>query len=388
MMVRLPLVWASIFFIAGILVGHFWPSIVWLPLAILTLFIIFLCRKRCYVPDVLTVVFWCLLGAARICTNSLSHHNETNSHTWLTNTQEHMQQRAEHLVIRLQDAGLEGEPLALSAALLLGQRQLLERNTRQAFSQVGVSHLLALSGMHLGILYALLYLLLLRWSRYGPWRWHLLPPTLLLIWGYALLTGLPLSLVRASVMLSFFTIGMLAEHHQPPIHLLALSALAILICSPHALFDIGFQLSFVSVFFIILIFMPWRPYLQSMPGHWLWETIGVSLAAWLGTVPLVAYYFHTLPLTGFLLSPVLIPLTTVIIYLGLFTLFLPAVMPLAWILTRIITMQTWIIRQWGALDCLVIHNLYLSPLIVILIYALLVIVSLRVKATLALSSRC
>jgi competence protein ComEC len=386
MMVRLPLVWASILFIAGILVGHFCPSIVWLPLAVLTLSAIILCRNRRYAPDVLTIVFWCLLGAARICTDRVPHHNEANNATWLTNTREHIRQHTEHLIARLQDAGLEGEPLALSAALLLGQRQLLERNTRQAYSQAGVSHLLALSGMHLGILYGLLYLLLLRWSRYGPWRWHLLPPALLLIWGYALLTGLPLSLVRASVMLSVFTVGTLAERHQPPIHLLALSALAILMCSPHALFDIGFQLSFVSVFFIILVFMPWRESLLSMPGHWLWEALGVSLAAWLGAAPLSAYYFHTLPLTGFLLSPVLIPLTTAIIYLGLFALFLPAVTPLAWLMTRIIAVQTWIIRQWGAFDCLVVRDLHPSPLTVVLIYALLVIASLRVKATLALSS--
>ena len=385
MIIRLPLVWASILFITGILVGHFQPTIMWLPLAGLTLITIFLCRNKRHAPDVLTIVFWCLLGAARISTNKLPHHVEADS-AWLTCIQEDMRQRTGHMVVRLQNAGLEGEPLALSAALLLGQRQLLERSTRQAYSQVGASHLLALSGMHLGILYGLLYLILLRWSRHGPWRWHLLPPALLLIWGYALLTGLPLSLVRASVMLTVFTVGTLAERHQPPIHQLALSALVILMCSPRALFDIGFQLSFLSVFFIILIFMPWRQYLHGVPGHWLWEILAVSLAAWLGTAPLATYYFHTLPLTGFLLNTVLIPLTTVIIYLGLFTLFLPAITPLAWLLTHVITVQMWLIRQWGTFEGLVMHNLFPPPLVVILVYALLVIVSLRVKATLALSS--
>lgn len=386
MMVRLPLVWASILFIAGILAGHFWPSVLWLPLAGLTMFFIMLCRNRRHAPDALTAVFWCLLGAARMCAGTAPHQAGAESPAWLTGIQAHMQQRAEHLVVRLQEAGLEGEPLALSAALLLGQRQLLDRSMRQAYSQVGASHLLALSGMHLGILYSLLYMLLLRWSRFGPWRWHFLPPALLLIWGYALLTGLPLSLVRASVMLSVFTVGTLAERRQPPIHLLALSALVILVCSPHALFDIGFQLSFLAVLFIILIYTPWQQYLHDLPGHWLWEVLGVSLAAWLGTAPLATYYFHTLPLTGFLLNPVLIPLTTAIIYLGLSTLLLPMVYPLTWLLTQVIMVQTWIIRQWGTLDCLVLHNLYPPPLAVILIYALLITVSLRVKATLALSS--
>ena len=386
MIVRLPLVWASILFIAGILAGHFWPSMLWLPLVFLTLLAIMLCRHRHHAPDVLTVLFWVLLGAARICAGSVAPEMGGRSPAVLSGIQAHMQQRADRLVARLQDAGLEGEPLALSAALLLGQRQLLQRNTRQAYSQVGASHLLALSGMHLGILYGLLYMLLLRWSRHGPWRWHVLPPALLLIWGYALLTGLSLSLVRASIMLSVFTVGTLAERRQPPIHLLALSALVILMCSPHALFDIGFQLSFLAVLFIILIYTPWQQYLYDLPGHWLWEVLGVSLAAWLGTAPLATYYFHTLPLTGFLLNPVLIPLTTAIIYLGLSTLLLPMVYPLTWLLTQAIMVQTWIIRQWGAFDCLVLHNLYPAPLAVVLIYALLIIASLRIKATLALSS--
>ncbi|MBQ7181443.1 MAG: ComEC/Rec2 family competence protein [Bacteroidaceae bacterium] len=386
MIVRLPLVWASILFIAGIVAGHFWPSVLWLPLVFITLLAIMFCRHRRYAPDVLTVVFWILLGAARICAVGASPEMERESPAMLSGIQARMQQQADRLVVRLQEAGLEGEPLALSAALLLGQRQLLGRHTRQAYSQVGASHLLALSGMHLGIIYGLLYMLLLRWSRHGPWRWHVLPPALLLIWGYALLTGLSLSLVRASVMLSVFTIGTLAERRQPPIHLLALSALVILMCSPLALFDIGFQLSFLAVLFIILIYTPWQQYLYDLPAHWLWEVLGVSLAAWLGTAPLATYYFHTLPLTGFLLNPVLIPMTTAIIYLALSTLLLPMVYPLTWLLTHVIMAQTWIIRQWGGLDCLVLHNLFPPPLAVILIYALLVVFSLRVKATLALSS--
>lgn len=371
-MICLPLVWAVLLFIVGLLAGHLWPSPVWLPLATIVLIITYFCRNRLHVPDILTVLFWCLLGAARISM-------PTDTPSLLSAAQERMRPQAERLIIRLEEAGVHDEPLALSAALLLGQKERLGRDVRQAYSLAGASHLLALSGMHLGILYGLFYFLLIRWVRFSSWRWHLLPPVLLAIWGYAVLAGLPLSLVRASVMLSVFTIGTLAERHQPPLHLLALSALLILMCSPHALFDISFQLSFLAVLFIILIFVPWRQFLIGIPGQWLWEMLGVSLAAWLGTAPLATYYFHQLPLTGFLLSPLLIPLTTVIIYLGLLTLLLPAFFPFVWLLSRAVALQSWIIRQWGAFDCLVVHDLYPSLLAVFLIYILFLIAALRTK---------
>jgi len=372
-MIRQPIVWVTLLFIAGLIVGHYFASVLWLPLAAITLLFTFFVRRWRYLPDVTILLFWVMLGAARISVAP------TESSPALTSLRQVMKPRAQLLVQRLQEAGLQGEPLALSAALLLGQRDLIEHTTRQAFSRVGASHLLALSGMHLGILYGLLHLLLLRWRRGDSWRWYLLPPVLLCIWGYAFLAGLPLSLVRAAVMLSVFTIGTLAQRQTSSLHLLSLSALVILLVSPRALWDVGFQLSFLAVLFIILLLLPWRDSMRALPLHPVWEMLGVSLAAQVGTAPLVAFYFHTLPLTGFLLSLVLVPFTTLIIWLGLLTLLLP-IAPLAWLLTHCLQAQSWIIHQWGQIPGTTLTDLHPSLLIVLLLYALLLIAAFRINA--------
>ncbi len=125
-MVRLPLVWAALLFIVGLLAGHFWPSPVWLPLATIVLVVTFFCRNRLHAPDVLTVLFWCLLGAARISM-------PTGTPSLLTSVQERIRPQAEQLVIRLEKAGVHDESLALSAALLLGQKERLGRDVRKAY---------------------------------------------------------------------------------------------------------------------------------------------------------------------------------------------------------------------------------------------------------------
>ena len=218
------------------------------------------------------------------------------------------------------------EEAAIAAAMSLGDKRSLDAAQRQSFSATGVSHVLALSGLHLGILFSLYSLLFVNRlpSRRGRVFASLVGVALL--WGFALLVGFPLSLVRATVMFTLWQLSVVLYSERSSLNNLALAALLILLFSPASLFDIGFQLSFTSVFFILLL----TPHI-SRP-RWLrrsrllallygWLT--VSIVAQIGTGPLVAYYFHTIPLVGLLGNLLAIPLAYVILGLALVFFLIP-----------------------------------------------------------------
>jgi competence protein ComEC len=284
------------------------------------------------------------------------------------------QDQQETLTRRLHDAGLSEESLPTSSALLLGNKTGLSKETRRKYAQVGASHLLALSGMHLGIIYGIMYLLFVRRIRYSEWKWFWLPPILLVIWGYAFVAGMPISLVRACIMFSLATLATLAQDDTPPLHILAVSALTILLFKPDALFEIGFQLSFVAVFFILILYQPIKEKLGIR--NKVAKLLLLSIVAQLGTAPLSIYYFHTLPLTGAIVSVVLIPLTTIIIYLGLLVLVIPAGC-LAWLLTIAIKVQNRIVDSVADIPYTTISNLHPAWWQVLLVYLLLLCIIAR-----------
>lgn len=371
MMIQLPLLWVVLCFIAGLLLGHFAPSYLYLYLSAGVLIVTTILHRCKHINLMFATVFWIILGGARMHLYTQETPKD-NIHVQTVSMREHIKGR-------LMKAGIDNEALALSNALLTGNKDLIERGTRKAYSRAGASHLLALSGMHLGIIYGLIYMLILKWGRFSKWRWHLLPPTLLGLWGYALLAGFPFSLLRATIMLSFFTIGTLAQYRQPPLHTLSLSTLCILLISPMALFDIGFQLSFVAVFFIVTLYPSIKLFFNGKRLRWIWDILGVSFAAQLGTAPLCIYYFHILPFTGFLLSLIVVPLTMFIIYLSLITLICP------WsgfgsILTLLIKIQIWAVNIWGNIPYAVIEHLHPTWWQVLTVYALLLVFCLRINS--------
>ena len=211
-------------------------------------------------------------------------------------------------------------------------------------------------------------MLFIRRIRFSEWKWFWLPPILLTIWGYAFIAGMPISLVRASIMFSIATIATLAQNDTPPLHILALSALVILLFSPTALYTIGFQLSFLAVFFILVLYHPLKEKLKL--GNFITEMFVLSVVAQLGTAPLSIFYFHTLPLTGFFISVILIPLTTIIIYLGILLLLVP-IEGIAWMLTIVIKAQEWLADTIASIPYSTITDLYPTWWQVLLVYLLL-----------------
>jgi ComEC/Rec2-related protein len=196
---------------------------------------------------------------------------------------------------------------ALMQALLLGRREELEISLYEQFRSSGSLHLLALSGLHLGILYLLLCLLL-RFLRDQRLR-RLVAGTLLL--GYVFLVGWRPSLERAAVMLLIAAVGYTLDREIQPLNLLGLAAAVLLLAHPHYAFDLSFQLSFLSLAAILLL----SPYLhriwQSYLPPFLGWPLGVSLSAQIGTAPLVLYHFGAIYPVGVLAAVLLIPLVTV-----------------------------------------------------------------------------
>lgn len=369
MTIRQPVIWATLLYITGILLGNVFSSILFLYLSAGLLGAATLLRKKAHVADVLLFAFWITLGMGRMATDSPRQENglyEVISRE--------AQERNRLLAERLDSTGLDEQALAVSSALLLGQKEGLSREMRRNYAQAGASHLLALSGMHLGILYGLMYILLIRRIRYSDWKWFFLPPILLTVWGYAFIAGMPVSLVRASIMLTLATIAALAQADTPPLHILALSALVILLFTPAALMQAGFQLSFISVFFILVLYRPVRERLGIR--NKVADLLLLSVVAQLGTAPLSIWYFHSLPLLGALVSIVLIPLTTIIIYLGLLLLAVP-VGCVAGLLNAAIALQDWIVRTAGSIPHSTITDLYPAWWQVLLAYMLLLCIIAR-----------
>ena len=151
-------------------------------------------------------------------------------------------------------AHLEGQSLEVAAAMTLGDKQLISKETRALYSETGASHILALSGLHLSILFALFNLLLLRPFRSVRYVGGVVQLVFLFaLWGFVFMVGAPLSLVRAAVMLTLLQISVLLRRDRISLHNLSLAALLLLLWSPQSLFDVGFQLSFMAVASILIV---------------------------------------------------------------------------------------------------------------------------------------
>lgn len=222
---------------------------------------------------------------------------------------------------------LQGSVLGIVAAMALGDKSYLDGATRALFSDTGTSHILALSGLHLSILCGFLMLVLTGWAHRQSWTYRVLMLLgLVAIWLFVGLAGAPISLVRAATMLSVMQLCRLCYRESSSFNNLALAAMCILLVSPQALFDLGFQLSFAAVAGILLMtklrrsFSRKRTIYEVVERRWwqraadfLVDWMWVSLAAQLATLPLVAYYFKQVPVYGLLANFVAIPMAYVLL---------------------------------------------------------------------------
>lgn len=204
----------------------------------------------------------------------------------------------ERLLFVLREYFPTQDEYAVASALLLGYKEDLSEELRTTYAQTGSMHALAVSGTHVGLVYAALYFLIRRIPWRGSWkRWGETMLVLFGIWTFALITGASPSVVRASTMFTLFLVGKALHRRASTWNVLGATAFVLLLYSPYHLFDLGFQLSFAAVAGIVGIMPVLQRYSPRMP-RWLqgaWAVLLVGIAAQLGTLPLSLYYFHQFP---------------------------------------------------------------------------------------------
>ena len=219
------------------------------------------------------------------------------------------------LTLRQNISNSRGE-LGIAQALLIGYTNDLDKDLVQAYSNTGVVHIIAISGMHL----ALIYLLLVRLFEKIPGinRSKILQVVLILscLWLFSLLTGASASVLRAAVMFTFITVGTNLKKSASIYNSLAASAFVLLCYNPYFLWDVGFQLSYLAVISIVIFQKPvyhcWP--IKNKWAERLWELAAVSLSAQVLTFPICIYYFHQFPNFFLLTNIIAVPLSSIILY--------------------------------------------------------------------------
>ena len=205
---------------------------------------------------------------------------------------------------------------AVAAALLIGYKQDIDSDLMKAYSNTGVIHVIAISGLHLGLIYGLL-IGIFNWIPDATIKKWIAPPTMLLVlWGFALLTGAGPSIVRAAVMFSFIIIATMVKQNSSILNALAASAFFLLLLHPFYLWDIGFQLSYAAVLSIVL-YRKKIYHALYFKYTWMqvcWQLNAVTISAQILTLPLVVYHFHQFPNYFLLSNFIVVPLSSIILY--------------------------------------------------------------------------
>lgn len=264
-------------------------------------------------------------------------------------------------------------------ALLLGQRQDMDSQMSNNYTNAGVIHILAISGLHIAILYALLLFILKPLNHFKKGK---LPQFIIIIaflWIFAFLSGLSASVVRSVVMFSLISFGLYINRSGNIYNILAVSMLIILLCNPNFLFDVGFQLSYIAVFSIIWLqpfYSAFKPSRFKLVNYFV-DLLTISFAAQIGVLPLSLYYFHQVPLLFFLANLVVIPLSSFVLILGIAVLAFNFIAPnLAILLGKLLGFAIEIMNQYiawiASFETFVIKDIPFSFSLVLIFYVMLI----------------
>lgn len=273
-----------------------------------------------------------------------------------TSPRAHCEAMRMKLLRRMQHGPLEHRHAGVAEAMTLGWRGDLEPDLQAQFRAAGIMHLLCVSGLHVGLLAVMvggLFLWLGEERRGRILRGSL---QLLVLWGFALLTGLAPATVRAALMFSLFIISHMMGRRTDSLNLLSLAAIVMLMVDPLLLFNTGWQLSFCAVAGILLA----RPAIQLFHNPF-WQTASVCLAATLATLPVILSFFHTFQPYFLIANIIIVPLAALILVLSLLYMLLPCPLfasPLWWLLESSDRLTGAISRLPGA----TINNIEISPI--------------------------
>jgi len=273
--------------------------------------------------------------------------------------------------------GISDEAYGVVAAMSLGEKAALDKEQKATFSKVGAAHILALSGLHLMIIYSVISLFV------GWRRFRMLSQIVIIIamWAFAFLVGMSPSVVRSACMISIYALLSLGYRERMSVNTLSFTAIVMLLFNPQSLYDIGFQLSVMAVLAILLfnpLFNCIIPLHVLQHHRWLnglWGMTTVSLSAQLGTAPLIAHYFGHFS-TYFLLSNyVVVPLATVILWLTVACVltcwWTQLVSSLVWVLSVVVAIMNRLLENISTLPYCSIDGLHISMLQVAFLYIII-----------------
>ena len=284
--------------------------------------------------------------------------------------------RTKHHLLGVLQQHTDSSGYALTAAITLGQKSSLKGTTKQHFAASGASHLLAVSGLHVGIIFMAISLLFRPFKRYkNVQKWGQII-VILLLWMYAFLCGLPPSIIRAVTMFSIGALGIITGQQNYGINNVCFTAFIMLLYNPNYLLDMGFQLSFSAVIGILLYVESRRAASKTTNRllTWVKEMCGISLVAQLATLPLILYYFGTFPTYFLLTNLVMIPLGTLLVYACLL-LFILSPTPLAswleWPITFLTSSMQTVTQFISTMPGAQLTNLHIGLFQAACLYALL-----------------
>ncbi len=307
--------------------------------------------------------------------------NKTNSSLISKNTRFNLKFQANKLrntIVSLNKEFLNNtQNSSFANAILIGFKDELDPELIWAYANSGAIHVLAVSGLHVGLIYMIVFFILGLITKKSNFKYSI---TLLIIWAYALTVGLPASVFRATIMFSIILVGKLTNQNNNVFNNLGVSALIILLINPFDLFNVGFQLSHLSVLGISLFTTKIHQliWLKNKYLNKITLLIAVSLAAQLVTFPLGLLFYHQFP-TYFLISNlVVIPAVTIILSLNIFSLlffkiqFMKSLLSL--ILNFIITTTNELILKIEKLPNSIFTDIDITTFSCIIIYILIILI--------------
>ncbi len=291
----------------------------------------------------------------------------------------------EHLISKLKAKGFSKDQLAVFQALILGKRSDINDELYKSYAAAGAIHILAISGLHIGIILLLLNYIFNPQERikYG----RLLKSILLIVilWSFAIITGLSPSVVRAVTMFSFIAVGMQIKRKTSLLNSIFLSLFFLLLIDPYYLFQAGFQLSYLAVLGIV-IFQPfiYKIFHVKYPViDYFWKLVSVSIAAQIGVLPLSLFYFHQFPGLFLLTNIIVLPLLGIILISGLFIIVLAVfnILPefIGNLYANLIDVLNQFVQFIAGIETLVITNISFSSLQMISAYLLILSLVILLK---------
>lgn len=274
---------------------------------------------------------------------------------------------------------------SLAKALLIGYRVDLDKDLVQAYSNIGVVHLIAISGMHLALIYYFLFWISIRILFLKKSTASRLILILGCLWFFSFLTGAPASVLRSAVMFTFVAIGDSLSKKATIYNSLSVSALLLLCFDPYLLWDVGFQLSYLALMGIVIFqkyIANWF-YFNNKISNKIWKLASVSLAAQVLTLPVCIYYFHQFPLLFLIANMVAIPVSSIALWGAIIVVIFSPVPSLALFFGKIVWAVIWFLNHfvllinsipfslWGGISITVAGTFFLYGVIISFCYWLI-----------------